>query len=118
MFSSYSINLILLYVPQVAADESVLQLLSPSCLNDIKVFIKTPTPVNASRLVSAPAIYNWLGYEFIEGDKGLSTQVVDICCWLYETGSNVLGRLISYPVPAEKEAGEINEEDWQKVSGN
>lgn len=81
----------------------------------MKVFIDAPTAVNASRLVSAPAIYNWLAYEFIEGNEGLSTEVVDICHWLYKTGVRVLHRLMAYPAPDEQLEGEINEEDWWKV---
>lgn len=89
-------------------------MISVSCLTHLATFIKSPTALNASLLIEAPAIYHWLAYEFMEGN-GMTAGVVELCTWLHATGTEVIQRLKTYTAPEERAPGEINEEDWRKV---
>lgn len=100
---------------QLNAEESVLQLLPRPTLSALRDFNLEPSPKNASRLATAPAIYDVLQFHSPAYPKDL----LAVLGWLYERGVQVLQTLI---VHYNDDRGLINlgqdqPEDWRKVSG-
>lgn len=91
-----------------------MQLLPRPTLSALRDFNLEPNPKNASRLATAPAIYNVLQLHSPTYPKDLLSVLV----WLYERGVQVLQKLIvHYNDDGELfDLGHGQTEDWRKVS--
>ncbi|KAF9455292.1 hypothetical protein BDZ94DRAFT_1231040 [Collybia nuda] len=100
---------------QIAAEESVLQLATRTALNELHSFITSPSPTNASKLVSIPALYDILKLEHVRNGEQYKGSTLSLCQWIYDRGRAVLQQLqacVTTPLE-ERPASKI--EDWRST---
>jgi hypothetical protein len=88
---------------QLAAEESVLQMMNRPALADLAQFNLSPTQEYASRLITIPTVYDMLQYE-LNVLGSCHPETLQICQWLEARGNDVLNRLQSRNKTAEAAA--------------
>ncbi|KAJ7446823.1 hypothetical protein B0H11DRAFT_1745441 [Mycena galericulata] len=106
---------------QIAAEESVLQMVPMPALIDLTRFELAPSELNESRLMGIPALYNVLkldrqkrtNTEERVGTTLYSRDLLGCCRWIMLQTTNVVARLITPSHHIEKPAA-ILEDNWQE----
>ncbi|KAL0058334.1 hypothetical protein AAF712_015002 [Marasmius tenuissimus] len=80
------------FFSQVAAEESVLQMLHPKSLPILERFLSAPSWQMASKLADIPVLYNVLEAEFRRNGQ-YPKDLLDACQWLYSRAKVVLDGL-------------------------
>ncbi|EAU92068.2 hypothetical protein CC1G_06055 [Coprinopsis cinerea okayama7 len=84
---------------QIAAEESVLQLINNSSLNALRSFMANPTKETATQILGIPALY-----KLVQVHEDI-TSLVPIMSWLMERASTVLSMLkVEDPLPDVQDA--------------
>jgi hypothetical protein len=84
-------------IQQIAAEESVMQMLNRRALEELSVFNLEPTVQSASRLLLVPSLYNVLMFEASKGR--FSSALLAVCKWIGSRGEEVLKKLIIHSSP-------------------
>jgi hypothetical protein len=85
---------------QISAEESVLQMANRASLRVLQDFNINPTPENASRLITIPALYNLLTREVQGLKNGRYPEAwVLLCQWVHDRGQAVLRKLLVHENP-------------------
>lgn len=96
----------------------MLQLATRTALNELASFISSPTPTNASQLVSIPSIYDILKLEHVRDGGQYKPSTLLLCKWIHDRGRVVLRKLLNQvESPIEVMQG-LDHEDWRSVSGS
>jgi hypothetical protein len=94
----------------------VLQLATRTALDELASFISSPTPTNASQLVSIPSIYDILKLEHVRDREQYKNSTLSLCKWIHDRGRAVLRKLLDQvESPIEVRQG-LEHEDWRSVS--
>jgi hypothetical protein len=101
-------------VSQLTAEESVLQMANKSALSGLANFVINPSPVNASRLVGIPSLYEVLSHHE-QKNEPYPEDVLSLCNWVYARGQEVLNKLMVNNAPPLDEEANISN-NWQTVS--
>jgi hypothetical protein len=83
-------------------------------LQDLHDFIKDPNTINASRLVTIPALYNVLKHEEKNGGN-YPSSLIALCRWIHERGKAVLSQLV-HESPPKKIDSPYDAIGWETVS--
>ncbi|KAL0066843.1 hypothetical protein AAF712_006038 [Marasmius tenuissimus] len=100
---------------QIAAKESVLQMIAPRAIDELKDFVACPDWHMASRLVNTPALYNVLEGEMKVNGK-YPKDLINACRWMHTRAAEVLAQVTA------KDVGPLGEEtiedldNWKVVS--
>lgn len=100
---------------QIAAEESVLQMINGSDMERLRTFLQRPDARTASDLMGIPALYRVVRLE--EATGGVMERTKTLCRWLYVSARTVL-TLLEQQQNDGTNAGdtvEIVEDDWRKV---
>lgn len=84
-------------------------------LEDLALFISSPTKRAASRLVNIPALYDVLKHEEMYSGGTYPPVLLRVCQWLYDRGNAVLTKLIIHKAPPINCGIEARDDSWQKV---
>jgi len=85
-------------------------------LKELGRFNLDPTPVNASRLLSIPSIYNVLQFETPKGPY--SASLLAVLQWICFRGDEVLKKLVKHEAPpSQPSAADLNG-GWKMVRDN
>ncbi|KAJ2915820.1 hypothetical protein MD484_g4588, partial [Candolleomyces efflorescens] len=82
------------FFTQVAADESILQMMNRPALATLSTFNRNPTHKQLSLLIHIPALYNILEIGFTRGSGQLLSWTIGVCKWLQDRASAVMERLL------------------------
>lgn len=104
----------LLTALQIAAEESVLQMIPAPALSDLIRFQKDPTEKSRAHLLSIPAIYNVLKHHETQGRSHYPADLLGTIEWVIVRVIDVMSRLITPSSPLEP-AQRIQEDPWQEV---
>ncbi|KAJ7578889.1 hypothetical protein C8J56DRAFT_1110903 [Mycena floridula] len=100
---------------QIAAEESVLQMITQPALLALSAFIEDPRKEKATELLLIPALMDVLKREFNDHAGEYKDELVGLCRWLYERVSEVFATLIKRhegPLPDEQV---LTEEPWEQT---
>ncbi|KAJ8079455.1 hypothetical protein PM082_013793 [Marasmius tenuissimus] len=105
------------FFAQVAAEESVLQMVNAKCIPMLEDFVLDPTWQKASKLVDVPAVYNVLESEFRK--KGQYPEdLLEACRWISSRAKTVLSALHRTDIEGldiEKSIGTPFNDDWKQT---
>ena len=100
---------------QIAADDSVLQMMTISSRKLLEEFVENPSPVTVSPLISIPAIYRALRFEEQRHKQPYSAPLIAICRWIAKTAKNTLESMLSDVAPGIDVTAMTLSNDWRKV---
>jgi hypothetical protein len=69
-------------MPQLMAEESILQLANRPALSCLANFVIQPSPLNASRLVGIPCLYEVLTHHE-QRNEPYPPDLLSLCKWIY-----------------------------------
>jgi hypothetical protein len=99
----------MLKIPQLVAEESVLQMANRPALVELERFNTQPSRFNASRLVGIPSLLGVLNHH-----KGsYPEELLEVCQWLHWRGNDLLSRLVIHQTD---EPSIMVPEAWWKVN--
>jgi hypothetical protein len=90
-------------------------MVNSTALDTLDIFLRSPTPSNASALIDIPALHDLLAYKFSLG-RELSAEVFDICTWVADRARAVLSWLKKDTRPIPLIAGGSLEKSWTEAS--
>jgi hypothetical protein len=99
---------------QLTVEESILQMANRPALSDLAMFLVEPIPINASRLVGIPSLYEVLQYHQ-QKNEAYPKPLLMLCQWIYAQGQEVLNRLLVSPALPVPENMMLSDKDWLKV---
>jgi hypothetical protein len=108
---------------QIAAEESVAQMMNRPALKDLTEFIQHPSAASLHLLITIPSVYDAVRYEF-DMMGILRKSTLEVCRWLQNRGCDVLSRLVLLNGPRSSDCSAsgdhppIEEKDWKKVSAS
>ncbi|TEB36924.1 hypothetical protein FA13DRAFT_1622395, partial [Coprinellus micaceus] len=79
---------------QIAAEESILQMMNRPAIANLKAFISSPSRQTIDGLITIPTLYDLFRYEF-NLTASISSESFGACRWLCERGETVLNRLLA-----------------------
>ncbi|KAJ3504073.1 hypothetical protein NLJ89_g8132 [Agrocybe chaxingu] len=98
---------------EIAAEESILQMIPNPCLIGLKKFNTRPTQEDLVHLKSIPSIYYALRYEW--WNQGcFSTALLSVCGWLARRADDVLTQLIQHKAPG-LDGAPRDDYDWRQT---
>jgi hypothetical protein len=86
-------------------------------LSELARFLIQPNPLNASRLVGIPALYDVLQYH-LQKQEPYSSDLLGLCQWIFGRGQTVLNNLIKYKALPVDSTAISTDVEWQKVRRN
>ncbi|KAF8057790.1 hypothetical protein FPV67DRAFT_1429432 [Lyophyllum atratum] len=98
---------------QLAADESVLQMLNKTALDQLASFNQQPCHAAASEMINCPVLLQVLKYH--DNDEKYPASILGLCQWLHHRGSEVFGSVMSQAAQDSLHTTSIVEEDWQET---
>ncbi|KAJ3562067.1 hypothetical protein NP233_g9807 [Leucocoprinus birnbaumii] len=99
---------------QVAAEESVAQMVNQDGLLALGSFLESPTPNTARKLIKVPHIYFLLRFDYDEGQPGYSSSILSICVWIKDRARDVFQSLFANAGPGvNHDLNEIIDTDWK-----
>ncbi|KAJ3554915.1 hypothetical protein NP233_g12325 [Leucocoprinus birnbaumii] len=104
------------FFEQIAAEESVLQLVNGEANKVLQKFVSDPSHQNASALLGIPHLYRVLRHEVMgcPASTPYSKTVLSICKWLLERASFVYDELLKRASEFSPGVMEPIEEDWEQ----
>ncbi|KAF8068962.1 hypothetical protein FPV67DRAFT_1669006 [Lyophyllum atratum] len=100
-------------IVQLAADESVLQMLNKTALDQLASFNQQPCHAAASEMINCPVLLQVLKYH--DNDEKYPASILGLCQWLHHRGSEVFGSVMSQAAQDSLHTTSIVEEDWREV---
>ncbi|PPQ83592.1 hypothetical protein CVT26_001389 [Gymnopilus dilepis] len=101
---------------QLAAEESVLQLVTRPLVDKLKIFVRNPNLDNASHLTMVPALYNVVMLELNSKDmRQVSYDVIGISQWVMARALAVFLSLKNYEGGELDAKGMVPPDNWQKA---
>lgn len=95
---------------QLAAEESVLQMVPRRAALALREFIQSRTRFDVSKLVGIPAVL-----KVLEEWKGqYSSDLMDLLEWLCKRAENNLKEIIKYPAP-QRVSVPAQQDNWERV---
>lgn len=88
------------FVPQISAEESVLQMTTRPALDKLQTFNECPAEENSSTLVDIPALYDLLQYEW-STCREFSPSILLLCKWIHRRGCATLNALLVHDLPPQ-----------------
>ncbi|CAK5276917.1 unnamed protein product [Mycena citricolor] len=109
------------FFAQLSADESALQMLTSTGMENLNRFIRVPSKINISLLYETPTIYELIKHEMSLGP--LTTDTVKLCNWLLIRGREVFQELrVAVTQPGSTNSGlptrllgEYQEHPWAET---
>ncbi|KAJ7595956.1 hypothetical protein C8J56DRAFT_1043056 [Mycena floridula] len=101
------------FLLNLAAEESVLQMIPQPALNCLSRFNKDPTKLNASALVGIPTFFALLDWERKNLDD-YSTVTKEVALWMAEEAGKVLEKLLVHKGPPKGWEPGCVEPPWQE----
>ncbi|KAJ3569441.1 hypothetical protein NP233_g5044 [Leucocoprinus birnbaumii] len=99
---------------QIAAEESVAQMVNQGGLLALGAFLKSPTPTTARKLIGVPHIYFLLRFDYEEGNPGYSPSILSICTWINDRAHDVFKLLYANAGPGvNHDFDEVIATDWK-----
>ncbi|KAJ3561055.1 hypothetical protein NP233_g10431 [Leucocoprinus birnbaumii] len=99
---------------QVAAEESVVQMVNQDGLLALDAFLKSPTPTTVRKLINIPHLYFLLRFDYDEGQPGYSSSVLSITMWINDRACGVFQSLFANAGPGvNRDWGEVTDTDWR-----
>ncbi|KAJ2935064.1 hypothetical protein H1R20_g1991, partial [Candolleomyces eurysporus] len=99
---------------QIAAEESVLQMINGSSLEDLGLFLSNPCRAQVTKLVTIPALY-----QVLQSDSDIE-PLIPVARWLHEKASRTLKGLsvetLRLDDPKSKLSSEDPASDWKLVN--
>ncbi|KAK7055927.1 hypothetical protein R3P38DRAFT_3304967 [Favolaschia claudopus] len=101
---------------QISSDESILQMVNATALQDLKAFLAAPTKMNATTLVHIPVLHGILAYTFLTTNELEATSdVLSICAWISQRADAILGWLKKDARPIPLLTGNSHEKPWMET---
>jgi hypothetical protein len=85
-----------------------------SALFYLAKFVVEPNPINTSRLVGIPSLYEVLQYHE-QKNEAYPKALLALCQWIYARGQEVLNQLSVSPALPMPENVMLSDKDWLKV---
>jgi len=99
---------------EIAADDSVLQMVTISSRKHLEDFIESPSPRTVSPLVTIPALYRTITFENHHHGQ-CSTTLIAICRWIADEAKRVLESIRLDTAPGVDVTAMVLSGDWRKV---
>lgn len=80
---------------QISSDDTTLRLGTSDDMKTLNEFLQDPTPFNASRLISIPALYQVLKAEKLNGGT-YPSPILEMARWMYDRAQDVLKVLVDH----------------------
>ncbi|KAJ3564307.1 hypothetical protein NP233_g8383 [Leucocoprinus birnbaumii] len=100
---------------QIAAEESVMQMVNREALRALSNFLESPTPTGAPSLIIIPHIHALLQYDYCRQElQGYSSSILSICAWIRDRAREVLNALLANAGPGvDRDAEQVMDADWK-----
>ncbi|KAJ3570348.1 hypothetical protein NP233_g4468 [Leucocoprinus birnbaumii] len=82
------------FLKQIAAEESVLQMVNREGLRALDIFLRSPKPATASGLIVIPHLYLLLEWGY-ERKAGYQQPIISIATWIHDRARDVLDTLLA-----------------------
>ncbi|KAK7021882.1 hypothetical protein VNI00_017171 [Paramarasmius palmivorus] len=102
---------------QLAADESLMQMVNENSLQKLGMFVKAPSLQAATTLVDIPALLLVIEGEF-HTHRRIPLELYELCVWMYGRGCQVLDHLKRGSLDPLPEDHRDSNDDWKKSSTN
>ncbi|KAK7033997.1 hypothetical protein VNI00_012427 [Paramarasmius palmivorus] len=99
---------------QLAADESLMQMVNENSLQKLGMFVKVPSLQTATALVDIPALLLVIEGEFRMHQR-IPLELYDLCIWMHGRGSQILDHLKRGSLDRLPEDHRYSNDDWRKV---
>lgn len=99
---------------EIAADDSVLQMVTISSRKHLEDFIESPSPRTVSPLITIPALYRAVTFENHHHGQ-CSTTLIAICRWISNEAKHVLESVRLETAPGVDATAMGLSDDWRKV---
>ncbi|KAF8059621.1 hypothetical protein FPV67DRAFT_1674859 [Lyophyllum atratum] len=99
---------------QLAADESVLQMLNKTALDQLALFNTNPCQATASQMIHCPVLLQVLKHH----KEPYPEPVLGLCQWLLERGLTVYTRIVAQSPAGSLDTARIEDADWRELAAD